>query len=421
MSKRKQRKFAMLASGVAVLLGVQSAWVAAQEEDEQSPFSFSVSQTFSWDDNMYRLPDGEPPRDGSDRSDVVSNTSVGINFDKTYSRQSFHAGISATHSVYRKHSNLDNTAPDANLRWDWRAGDRWSGVLGYGWSESFVGFENTYGYYNAQQEKVMHRLSRANASADFWWHPNWATGFSFSDVRSDYRDDARQFDQYEAQQVSLNLTYRPSTGNRVVFSLRGEEGLYLNRKKKEELVPGETSLRDWERYDAQVSAQWQLTGATKLSGYTGYTQRKYDLASNRDFSGVTGKIALNWMPSGKAIVDLSWRREIGADADYVSNYAVTQGWALQPTWVISSKVRLGATFEYLDRDYGGDPGYPAAEINPREAKTTAYGLNLQYMPTPNANIALGYRQQKRESDKEIYDSIYGFDARTVWLSGSLSF
>lgn len=417
MNNRKQRGFAMLASGVAVLLGVQSAWVAAQEEDEQSPFSFSVSQTVSRDSNLFRLSDIESdPVDG--RSDVISTTRAGISFDKAYSRQIFHAGVSATHSRYRKYSHLNNTAPDANLRWDWRAGDRWSGVLGYGWSESFVGFGETYHNYD---ERVMHRLSRANASADFWWHPNWATGFGFSDVRSDYRDDARQYDQYEAQQASLNLTYRPSTGNRIVFSLRGEEGLYPNREKKEEITPGRTSMRDWERYDAQVSAQWQLTGATKLSGYTGYTQRKYDLASERDFSGVTGKIAVNWMPSGKAIVDLSWRREIGADADLVSNYAITQGWSLRPTWVISSKVRLGATFEYLDRDYGGDPdygySYSTGEVNPREAKTTSYGLNLQYMPVPAANISLGYQQQKRDAENEFYD----YDARTVWLSGSLSF
>ncbi|MCL1824873.1 MAG: outer membrane beta-barrel protein [Betaproteobacteria bacterium] len=413
----KQRRFAVLAGGLVTLLGFQAGLVVAQEDDSKSPFTFSVSQTFGHDSNLYRLPDelrlGQSVPKGK-RSDSFSETRVGVNFDKEYSRQSFHAGLAVDRIIYRTHSDLNNTSPDARLRWDWRIGDRWSGVLGYSWNESRVNFDNTYN----EQKRIMRRIGRANASADFWWHPNWATGFAFSDVRNDYSSGARPLDKYDAQEASLNFTYRPSTGNRIVLSLRAEDGQYPNRQKKEELLVGESSLRDWERRDVRLSGSWRLTGVTQVSGYAGYTQRKYDLAPDRDFSGFTGSLAFKWTPTGKAIIDLSWRREIGADEDSVSNYAVTQVWAFRPTWVVTSKVRLGASYEYRHRSYDRDPEVLLLN-NPESAKTTSYGVNLQYLPTSYANIALGYRHQKRDAKEGGFD--YGYGARTVWLSGGLTF
>jgi exopolysaccharide biosynthesis operon protein EpsL len=420
MNNKRQCRFAVLAGGLVAALGFQAALVVAQEDDSRNPFSFSVSQSFHRDSNLYRLPSDFPksavPK--GKRSDNFSVTRAGVNFDSDRSRQAFHAGLSASQTLYSTHSKFNNTSGNARLRWDWRAGDRWSGVLGYSYSESSVGFDETYHHSSnrVERDRIIRQFSRANVSADFWWHPNWATGVGFSDIRNDYRNKARPYDKYDMQEASLNFTYRPSTGNRIVLSLRAEEGQYSNRKKKEELRPGETSMRDWEQRDARLSAHWQVTGVTHLNGYAGYTQRKYDLAPNRDFSGVIGKIGFRWVPTGKAIIELAWRREIGADQDAVSNYAVTQGWSLHPTWVVTSKIRLGASFEYLNRDYGGDPGYGVVDI-PRDSTTKSYGVNFQYLPVPNANITLGFRSDRRDAERVFYN----YRAQTMWLSGSFTF
>lgn len=418
---KMQRRFATISmAGLTTLLLSQAALVAAQEDESRNPFSFWVAQSFVWDSNLYRLSDRVPDSDvpKGKRSDRYSFTRVGVDFDSEYSRQAFHAGLSLGKTLYKTHSNLNNTSGDAQLRWDWRVGDRWSGVLGYSYGIKSVDFDNVHAGANSiEREKAMRQLGRANVSADYWWHPDWATGFGFSDVRSSYRDDARPWDEYNAQQASLNFTYRPSTGNRIVLGFVFEEGQYPNQDK----VRG--SLRDWERRDLRLSGQWRLTGVTQLSGYVGYTQRKYDLAPNRDFSGMTGSLALHWVPTGKAVVDLSWRREIGADQDPVSNYAVTQGWTVGPAWLISSKVRLGANYEYLDRSYDGDPGgsswlYHAMKYPKKDRKIQSYGVYVKYMPVSNADIQLKYQDSRSDAAE---DWSYEFRAKTVWLSGSMTF
>lgn len=405
MSNKKQRGFAVLLGGWVTLFGVQAAPAFAAEDDA---LKFSVSQTFSWDDNIYRTKDNV-------KSERISTTRAGATFDKEYGRQVVHAGLSVGRALYQSNTELNNTFPDARLLWDWRLGDRWSGALGYSYNETFVGFEDL-GYLEQQEhDRVMRRLARFNGSVNYWFHPDWALGVSGASVRNRYRDDLRPHDEYDMREANLDLTYRPSTGNRIVFSLRDEKGQYPGRDKQD------GSLRDWQQRDARFSGAWQLTGATQVNGYIGYTQREYDYASDRDFRGLTGKVGLHWTPSTKTIVDLSWRREIGADVDLVSNYAVTHGWTLQPVWVVTEKVRLGATIRYMQRDYRGTSpdACTGGNCSPRDERTQSYGVHLQYMPTAYFDLSLGFQHDRRDAKWRSEERDYR--ARTTWLSGNFAF
>ena len=437
MSNKKQCRFALVAGGLVTLLGLQAALAVAQadaaaqeaapqetaaqeegftrEDDSRNPFSFSVSESINYDSNLYRLPKSVSNADApkGKRSDIYSVTRASVNFDGGRSRQAFHAGLAASYVWYKTHSDLKNTPWDAFLRWDWRIGDRLSGVIGYGYSDTFVGFDNNYTINADDRKRIMRQFQRANASADFWWHPNWATGLGYTGAWVSYNNERYDTGKYDTREASLNITYRPSTGSRIVLSWLAENGKYPNQEE----TAG--SMRDWKRRDVRLSGQWLLTGVTQLSGYFGYTQRKYDFAHNRDFNRPTWRIALHWVPTGKMIIDLAYRKEVGADADLVSNYAESHGLTLQPTWVVTSKVRLGANVEYLDRKYGGDSGVdPTGWYRPRDAKTWVYGANLQYLPVPNANIALGFQYSNRDAKS---DERFDYRTQSVYLSGRMTF
>jgi len=401
MSDIKQLGLAALVGGVATLALIQSA-VAAEED----ALHFTVSQRFERDSNVFRWAHNE-------KSDWISTTRAGLNFNKEYSRQGLHANLSVGRQLYQDNTRYNNTSPNADLRWDWRVGDHWSGVLGYSYGESFVGFADYRG-----TERVLRRIGRANVGADYWFHPDWALGANFSSVRNNYRDSLLPYDKYEANEENLNLTYRPSTGNRIVLSLRNEDGQYPNQLRESQLQPGQESLREWNQRDVRLSGSWQLTGASLVSGYVGYAQRKYDLASDRDFRGVMGSVALHWVPSSKVAVDLSWRREIGADIDSVANYAVTHSWFLQPTWVMTDKVHLSAYYQYMTRDYGGDPGSGGAGVK-RDGRSQFYGLTFRYLPTSYANLELGVNRYRNKSLENIESLDYR--GQSTWLSGNITF
>ncbi|MDO9599627.1 MAG: outer membrane beta-barrel protein [Azoarcus sp.] len=374
--------------------------------DEADALNFTVSQAAYYESNLYKLADGAQAPGGK-RHDRIAITGLGAAFDRVYSRQRLRAALDVKHASYAIHDYLDYTAPDARLAWDWQVGNHFSGLLSHDYRESLAGFEDVVG---VQQTILLY--SRTGASANYWWHPNWAAGLGVSSARSRYKDDARPTSELDARDLDFNLTYRPASGNTVVLTLRQTDGRYPGRPA----VAG--SIRDYQQRDYRLRGEWRLTGATVISGYLGHTGRSYDLAPNRDFSGVTGRLALQWVPTAKTSINVSWRRELGADQDLFNNYAVTNAITLAPNWAITEKIRLGATLEYSKRDYGGDPelGFDGTDST-GEDRTRRYGLNLQYQPMRTLQLIAGVQKVRRTSVLAARE----YEAETAWITGRFAF
>lgn len=373
---------------------------------EGDALQWRVSQSLYYEDNLYRLADGASAPEGQ-RDDTISLTSLGLSFDREYSRQRLRADVDLSHAAYAAHDNLDYTAPDVSVAWDWRLGNHWSGTFSHAYAESLAGFEDVAG-----TDQVIRLRTRSGVSANYWWHPDWAIGVGMSRVQNRYQDNARPASENDTRAVDLNLTYRPATGNRVVLTLRQTDGRYPNRPA----VAG--SIREYTQRDGRIAGDWRLTGALRLSGDVGFTERRYDLAPSRDFTGVTGRVAANWQPTAKTSVELSWRREIGAEEDLVSNYAVTRVLRLAPRWAITDKMSLGGFIERSSRDYGGDPELGFDGLVPvRDDTSRRYGLTLSYQPIRALSLSLGVQHQRRSSDIASRE----YEADSAWVSGTFIF
>jgi len=412
MSDIRHTRHAALVGGLAALVMVQTAPAFAEAE---TPLKFTASQDVRHESNVFQSSKEFMRSKGYDKlSDTIYTTQAGLSFDKEYSRQGLHAELTVGRMTYSEYNEYNATSGNGLFNWDWQIGDHWSGVLGYSFSQENVALDD----YDASgtNDELNRRLGRGVVSANYWFHPDWAIGARFSTARSNYDNDQPKYevDKYKTVESNLDLTYRPSTGNRIVLSVRNEEGEYTKRDK----TPG--SLREWTQRDLRLSGSWQLTGVTRVSGYVGYAHREYEYASNRDFNGVIGSIAFHWVPSSKLYFDLSWRREVGSDVDLVSNYATTHVWTFRPVWVATEKIRLGARYEYRQRKFDGDPGLGGSDWNKRDDRRHVYGADIQYMPTDYFNLSLGYNHTKRDSKSQAY-SHYDYTSNSTWLSGSFTF
>jgi hypothetical protein len=416
MSDIRHTRHAALVGGLAALVMVQTAPAFAEAE---TPLKFTASQDVRHESNVFQSSKEFMRSKGYDKlSDTIYTTQAGLSFDKEYSRQGLHAELTVGRMTYSEYNEYNATSGNGLFNWDWQIGDRWSGVLGYSYGQSSVALGDWDSYSN--KDSLKRRLSRGVASANYWFHPDWAVGARFSAVHNDYNDsDWNRWDEYEAVESNLDITYRPSTGNSIVLSLRNEEGEYKNQPKTEGY------LSEWTQRDVRLSGSWQLTGVTRVSGYIGYGQREYEYASNRDFKGLIGSIAFHWAPSSKFYADVSWRREVGADADLISNFATTHVWTFRPVWLATEKVRIGARYEYRQRKFGGDPGYALPDhyqklVN-RDERWWAYGADIQYAPVNYFSISLGYEYSKRDSKYKNEHDRYDYDSDSAWLSGRFTF
>lgn len=346
--------------------------------------NFSIAHGIRYEDNLYRLSEHEAaPEDR--RHDVVNETTLGLKFDRLYGRQRLVADLNLVSARYSIHDNLNHDSPDLRVAWDWALGNRWSGLFSHMDRESLTNFEESSGF-----QRNLNTYVRTQASADYWWHPRWATGLAFAHIRNRFDQESLKLAEFDQDILDFNLTYRPPTGNRAVLTFRDSEGQYPNRPA----VAG--SIRDFRQQEIRLGGEWQLTGATRLTGFVGQTRVSYRFAPERDFSGAIGRLGVLWQATPKTSLAMSVRREVGAQQDVTANYAVTEAFSVTPKWAISDKLSLGAGFDWWRRDYRGDPGAAAAGAPSRGTdRNRRYGLQLEYKPVRALDFLLTTRRQER--------------------------
>jgi hypothetical protein len=104
-------------------------------------------------------------------------------------------------------------------------------------------------------------------------------------------------------------------------------------------------------------------------------------------------------------VNLSVYRLIGAFTDVTTNYIVTTGVTLAPTWQATSKLAFGMNAFYQDRDYKGDPGIIPAVLGEDKRNDDLYsvGVNATYAILRTLKATLYYTWTKRDSNIELRD------------------
>ncbi|MDB5799657.1 MAG: hypothetical protein JWL63_596 [Rhodocyclales bacterium] len=380
--------------GLALCAGVfltGRAWGA----DVPEGFSVVASQIFTHDANLYRLPDGQSPTIAGfpqQRSDTISTTAAQAIFEHTYSLQKVHGDVELRHNAFQTFDYLDYTATNIHGFWDWALGKRLSGRVSASQDESLRAFSDF-----SLATKSVNTYRRLAVDGNYWFHPEWSTGFGFIQVASRYSDAQSDLSAYDERAYEAKLNFRPSSGNIIALVLRQADGEYPNR------ISGGTGVKEYRQRDVLLRGEWGVTGLSRLNGYIGLTQREYPGAASRDFSGVTGRLSYNWQATGKLNIVTTVRREIGAQEDLTDNYVVTTAAGMNATWQFSALFAIGGSLESRYRDYGGDPGFGLSPAVGRNDRTDTVGVSLKYTPVRWLGVTLGVQREARTADNSASD------------------
>lgn len=391
------RRTIMAAATLAIAV---PALAADAEAEREEGFGVRVAQSFRWDDNVFRLPDGRRPRDGS-RSDRISRTAVGLTFDHTYSLQRFVAALDVARRSYDEYDQLDTTTQSGSLRWDWAAGKQWSGTASLLQREAPRSFDDT-----DQRVRDINTLQRARFDAGYWIHPDWSIVAGIDHTRSRFSERRSEASEYDETGVEAGVGYRPKSGNSLALVVRRADGEYPNR--------GLTAARDpeYEQRDLRLRGVWTLSGISRLSGYVGYTDREYSTVRSLDFSGPTGRLTFDWTPTGKLSLRAIARREIGSEYEVIDNYVVTRGFGIEADWAATGKITVRARAERLRRD---NRNTPFATL--RDDRRRTYGVGVEYQALRTLTITASAQRTRRLADDSAFDydvDIYAVDVKLLF-------
>lgn len=389
-------------AGSILLGGTLSLPAAAQEGDTLSPF---VSYARYYDSNLFRLDESEyalVPQ----LSDQYGILSAGLNVDWRPGRQRVLASASKSLVRYAKNTRLDYDGSDYRLRWNWQLGNHWSGQVAVSEGVTQSNFSDLAGL------RVNNRITRSNRSADGEWqfHPRWRVALGAAASVSENSTPQQQPSDYEENSLTTSVAYRTPKGSSLRGQLRRVDGSFPRRP------PGSLD-RAYTQTEYNLLGDWAMSGKLALRSRLGYLQRENDTLSQRDFSGLTGRLAADYSPSGKVAMNWALYREIVNSDDVAATYQQSTGTSLGASWQATAKLALRASASYENRRFAGDPGFAVAGAARRDENSLSGALSLSYAPLRMAAIEIGVQAGQRDSN--VARSDYTF--HTVFVSARADF
>lgn len=375
-----------LAAGALTLGFVAGPAWAAQESDA---VELNAGISLTRDNNLFRLPKSALPQNGSSRADTLRQLSLGGKAGLQASLQRFSLEAAVQDNHYQNNAYLDNTSYNALGRWDWQVGERVAGNLKYSYRRSLADFGD-------QRRESRDLLTERGPSLN----ANWRVGTEYLLGGELTRQDLRHSDPLQrlldnqVDSAALTLAYTTGSTNSIGAQIRQTSGKY----RLPQTLGSQTFSNDYQQTDLGLVASWQLTGITRVSGRIGYSSRKQDDFSSRDFSGITGRGTLEWSPTAKTTVRFGAGRELTSTSESSAAYVLVNDISVRPSWQVSDVLSLEAVAALEKGRFKGDTSFISSPDGRREDRVRRLGTRALYKPLKATEFSFGLEAGSRSSN-----------------------
>jgi exopolysaccharide biosynthesis operon protein EpsL len=396
----------------AVYAGPMDAGPVYTAESPERQLEIFVDAQTNYDDNLYRLPANLSTQAaalgaGASRMDRIDVASLGFGYEWLPGVQIVKGNAGLAYNHFANNGVLNNTSRYAKLEWDWRLADRWSGKLGASYNVSLANFANNHFF-------AKDILQTSGYFGDIDWQLGAHLFLNANARRSSttHSADARVYEDYVANAGGTGVRYVTEAGDELGWDYRYTHGSYPH-------APQLTGIPFDQKYDESTSglhAKYMLTGKTQFEGSAGYLKRNYPQSNSGDFSGTVWRTAVTWAPGAKTQVVLSAWRQLTAYLDSQSDYFVSNGASIAPTWIPTTRLSFALQYSHdRDRYIGTSPG--AATVPDARRETVRSGKFIgTWDPIEPLRVTASYRFERRRSTVSLFtydDNLSTIDVR--WM------
>ena len=388
-----------------VVLGMMSS--PARAEDSEDTFTPYVRGLYGYDSNLFRLQNDQEANavlGTTDTSASFYTLAAGMDVNLRVSRQVIRAHAEYNQTWFNQYKLLDYDGRDAYLKWDWLVGSVATGDVGIAETLTQASYTNV-----KQPVSNLIRTRQRFFHAAIKLDNPWLVKFGAERVDTDNNASVQQALDATVDSVNAGVQYTSSKGSTVELISRRSDGQYPNRQ----LVGLAPIDNDYLQWDNGVAVAWAPSGKTQVSGRLNYTQRDHAEVPQRDFSGLTGLLALDWMVTGKTTLRASLHRDIGALENDTASYTLNQGIAFGADWKPTAKLVFNAQLRHDDISYAGDPGFVLSTAPAREDRLTTVQAGMQYSVLRNTMLGLVLKRGVRDSSEAF--SSYGYNSALINL------
>jgi hypothetical protein len=392
----RSRKTLLTRLVALTLATVAASAVQAQpqpRDDGSGPWYLRAAQSFNYDSNIFRVPDGEDNHE----SDTISITELTAGIDQPYGRQRYLGELSLFINRFNDNDHLNNTGHQLLLGMDWSAAQRWSGDIRLRSRERLASFEE-FGAVEDEDDKVKEKSNSFDFNAQYGAASLWVLegGFGLRDVKFDESlsaDESPQFEgqEYDQTRVFAGVGYRPSDLIRFGVRLRHAQGEF-------------GADDDYDRNDLEFNTLWRPSGLSTIDARVAWTKEDHDVET-RDFDGVTGAIGWTYVPTGKLQFDTRFVRDtsnragtaefLGGERSFLTNARLTNRLVFGARWLATAKITVDGRLEYARDKYDANFVDQDDDDIDGSGKTRLARLRASYAPTRNwlLSCTVGYQSR----------------------------
>jgi hypothetical protein len=361
----------------------------AYPADETRPTGIMLEAGVLRDDNVLRS-------ETTPQSDTITRVGGAVRHEqRIFGRQRLRLDARGDYYKYNHFSNLDHGAYALAGDWLWEAGNNFAGTLEAGYIQRQAALSET------QTDRLdIVKSATVAGTAAYLITPGLRLRGGLSGLKEERTEAVAQ--ESKAASATAALEYVSPLLNTIGLEYRSTQG-------EAPQAVGATANTDYVEHELAVVLTYALGSQLRFVGRLGYTGRDYDEenATQHNFSGATGRMALEWLPGTKTVLRFEAYREPRSVIDVTASHMIVSGVGFGPRWAITNKAVLGAQLVRERRVFDGDPSL-AAGTTRRDELIHLARIYVGWEPVRYWQLSAGFDHGERESN--VVGRDYQFNA-----------
>ncbi|HEY0940182.1 MAG TPA: outer membrane beta-barrel protein [Steroidobacter sp.] len=401
LGRLRRNSLCLAAAGTALCNVTLSNVALAAQPDEKQEEHFYISNQFSYDDNLFRAAETEDlsiPVDPTDpnavprvveREDHVNLLAVGVGNDFHLGQQTLRLKGRVFDARYQDNDYLDHHGGDATVQLDLHMLTALSGRLSGTYGRKLADFAQTLG-----TDRDLIETFNYNGFLRYELGPRWSIIAGGGRMETEHDLNRRRQENLEADLGRVSIDYQTPS-----FHSFGVEYRYMDAKFPDApLDANGLNQSDFEENAALARFTYTATVRTQLRFSAGYVERERPANPDGNYKGDVWRAEIDWKPRTKFSMLFAGWRELKAYTDVESDYFISDGYSLAPTWSPTEKLMFALSISYEDQEY----------INTRDLILVGEQRNddvltglftFTYKPRDQLAIELSYRGSDRDSNR----------------------
>ena len=293
---------------------------------------------------------------------------------------------------YQDNDYLDYTGGDASLQLDLRMLTALSGRLSGAYGRKLADFANTLG-----TDRDLIETFNYNGYLRYEIGPRWSISAGGGRIETEHDLDRRQQENLEADLGRVSIDYQTPS-----FHSFGLEYRYMDAKFPNAILDANgLSQSDYEENAALARFTYTATVRTQFRLSGGYVERE---RPNSWMAPAITKATCGARKStgnharSSRLLFAAWR-ELRAYTDVESDYFISDGFSLAPTWSPTEKLIFALSVAYEDQEYINTRDLDLHRARQRNDDVLSGVFTFTYKPREQLALELSYRGSDRDSNR----------------------